>query len=65
MKTKNKTIIFSTGVHLQSVECAINGKKQWRWIAVGFEDDSFLDGKAVNPVEYGNQEEKLIEKFED
>jgi len=40
MKTKSQTTIFSTGVHLQSVECVINRKKQWRWIAVGFEDES-------------------------
>lgn len=64
-KINNKRGIFSTGVFLESVECIINGKKQWRWVAVGFEDDSFLDGKAVNPVEYANKQEKLIEKFKD
>ena len=26
MKTKNQITIFSTGVHLQSVECFIDGK---------------------------------------
>ncbi|MBU3925512.1 hypothetical protein KKB43_00450 [Patescibacteria group bacterium] len=65
MKTKNQTIIFSTGVHLQSEECIINGRRQWRWVAVGFEDDSFLGGRAVNPAEYANKKEKLIEKFKD
>lgn len=63
MKTKNQTIIFSTGVHLQSVECIINGKKQWRWVAAGFEDESFLNGSTINPIEYANKQEKLIEEF--
>lgn len=30
MKTKNQTTIFSTEVHLQSVECLIDGKKQFK-----------------------------------
>ncbi|MDI6752135.1 MAG: hypothetical protein QME07_04670 [bacterium] len=62
---KNQTTIFSTGVHLQSVECVINGKKQWRWVATGFEDESFLNGKATNPFEYAEKQESLIEKFQD
>ncbi len=63
MKAKNQTTIFSTGVHLQSVECVINGKKQWRWVAVGFEDESFLDGKAINPIDYSDNERGMVEKF--
>lgn len=65
MKTKNTTTIFSTGVFLESAECVINGKKQWRWVAVNFEDESFLNGKAINPIEYANKKEKLIEIFKD
>ncbi|PIU83819.1 MAG: hypothetical protein COS68_02020 [Elusimicrobia bacterium CG06_land_8_20_14_3_00_38_11] len=57
-------IIFSTGVHLQAVKCIINGKKQWRWVAVGFEDDSFLNGKTINPMEYANESRKMIQKFD-
>lgn len=64
-KIKNKTEIYSTGVFLESVECVVNGKKQWRWIAVNFEEESFLNGKAVNPIEYSNKREKLIEIFKD
>lgn len=63
MKTKSQITIFSTGVHLQSVECVINGKKQWRWVAVGFEDESFLNGKAINLVEYSNRQKDLVKKF--
>ncbi|HLD26395.1 MAG TPA: hypothetical protein VJB63_00335 [Patescibacteria group bacterium] len=37
MNKGNQRHIFSTGVYLQSVECVVNGKKQWRWVAVGFE----------------------------
>ncbi|MFH0771363.1 MAG: hypothetical protein V1933_01945 [Candidatus Omnitrophota bacterium] len=64
METKNKITIFSTGVHLQSEECVINGKKQWRWVAIGFEDESFMNGKAVNPVEYAQEQKNLIKKFQ-
>lgn len=60
---ENSKIIFSTGVHLQSVECVIDGKKQWRWVAVGFEDESFLDGKAINPLEYAEKQKILSKNF--
>lgn len=62
-KINNKKEIFSTGVFLRSVECVINGKKQWRWVAVGFEDESFLNGKAVNSIEYADEKGKLVETF--
>lgn len=65
MKTKNQTTIFSTGVYFPSVECSTDGKKQWRWIATGFEDESFLNGEAINPVEYAEKQESLVEKFQD
>lgn len=63
MKVKNRTVIFSTGVHLQSVLCVIDEMKQWRWVAIGFEDDSFLNGKAINPIEYADKQDDLVEKF--
>jgi len=63
MTTHNKPIIFSTGVHLQALECKIYGKKQWRWVAIGFEDESFLNGKAINPIEYAKCQKKLIKRF--
>lgn len=61
-RTKNSGAkeIFSTGVFLESVECIINGQKQWRWIANRFEDDSFLNGSTIIPLEYANKAEKLI-----
>ena len=64
MKNHNsKTVIFSTGAHLQAVECIINGIKQWRWVAVGFEDDSFLNGEMINPIDYADKKSSLIEKI--
>ena len=39
--------------------------KQWRWVATGFEDDSFLNGKAINPVEYADKQNDLVERFQD
>ena len=57
--------IFSTGVHLQSVECVINRKKQWRWVAIGFEDESFMNGEAINPIEYAKEQETLASNFQD
>lgn len=52
--------IFATGVFLQPVKCTINEKEQWRWVTVGFEDDSFYNGEAINPNEYGESVEELI-----
>ena len=63
METIYQTTIFSTGVHLQSVECLIDSKKQWRWVAIGFEDESFLNGRAINPIEYGDNENELVEEL--
>lgn len=59
-----KDKIFATGVFLQPVTCIINGKAQWRWVAVGFEDDSFLNGETINPNEYAESIEGLITEFE-
>ena len=52
--------IFSTGVFLKPEKVIINKKEQWRWIAVGFEDDSFLNGNYINPYEYSDTFEGLI-----
>jgi hypothetical protein len=56
--------IFSTGVHLQAVEVEINGKKQWRWIAVGFEDDTYFDGEIIDVNDYANTFEGLFKEVE-
>lgn len=50
---------------MQAVECVIYGRKQWRWIAVGFEDESFLNGRTIDPVEYSDDQNDLINEFPD
>ena len=52
--------IFATGVFLQPIECVLNGKKQWRWVAVGFEDDSYYNGKSIDIYDYADTLEGLI-----
>jgi hypothetical protein len=64
--TQNSEVkeIFSTGVFLQAVECVINSKKQWRWVAVSFEDESFLNGRTINAIEYADKQINLIKFFQ-
>jgi hypothetical protein len=57
--------IFATGVFLQPVKCTINGIEQWRWVAVGFEDESFFGGLIVDPVEYGDNLEDMLNLIEE
>jgi hypothetical protein len=56
--------IFATGVFLQPVKCNINGREQWRWVAVSFEDDSYYDGEFVDPVEYADNLEDMLNPTE-
>lgn len=53
--------IFATGVFLQPVKCTINGIEQWRWVAVGFEDDSYYDGEIIDIYDYADTLEGLID----
>lgn len=62
-KTTHNTQIFSTGVHLQAIKCRINNQSQWRWVAVNFEDESYMNGGAINPVEYAEKQKDMIKKF--
>lgn len=62
--TVNDTI-FATGVFLSPTKQIVNGIEEWCWIAVGFEDDSFLNGELINPNEYATKLEDLVENFED
>ena len=57
--------IFATGVFLQPVDCEINGKRQWRWVAVGFEDDSYLNGERIDICDYADNIEGLIAESEE
>jgi len=54
------TVLFSTGVYLKPQRIEINGKFQWRWISVGFEDSSFLDGDEIEVYDYSDKVENLL-----
>lgn len=58
-----KLTIYSTGTYLQSIKCNINGRKQYRWVAIGFEDESFLNGHAINPNTYSDNGNNMVNKF--
>ncbi|MBC7798859.1 MAG: hypothetical protein H7Z37_18475 [Pyrinomonadaceae bacterium] len=60
IKLSSDDKIFATGVFLQPVKCVINNIEQWRWVAVGFEDDSFFDGEIVEPCDYADDLDGLI-----
>lgn len=57
--------IFATGVFLQPVNCVINGKQQWRWVAVGFEDDSYYGGELIDVYDYADTIENLVAESEE
>ncbi len=52
--------IYATGVYLQPVKAIINGNEQWRWVAVGFENDSFYDGEIINVYDYSDTFKGLL-----
>jgi len=60
----DKDKIFATGVFLQPVKCTINQVEQWRWVAVGFEDDSYYDGNVIDIYDYADTLEGLIDNSE-
>ncbi len=65
IKIKETDYIFSTGVFLKPQKCIINGIEQWRWIAIGFEDDSYLYGEYIDVYDYANTLEGLVIPEED
>ena len=70
MNTNNKVQItpndkiFSTGAYLQAVEVKIGEIKQWRWLVVGFEEDSFFNGETIDLNDYANSIEGLVKDSE-
>lgn len=57
--------IYATGVFLQPVKCVINNKEQWRWVAVGFEDETYFDGNFINVFDYSDTFEGLFAQEEE
>jgi len=43
------------------MKCIIDDEEQWRWVVVCFEDDSFMDGDVVFPVDYASAIKDLLE----
>ena len=52
--------VFSTGVYLKPEKVIINEKEQWRWVAVGFEDDTYFNGNHIELNDYADKFEYLI-----
>lgn len=52
--------IFTTGAYLKAIECIIDGRKQWRWVVVGFEDDTYFNGEIVDIQDYADSFEDLF-----
>jgi hypothetical protein len=53
--------IFTTGSYLQAFEVEINGIKQWRWILVGQEGNTYFNGESINVYDYADSFVNLIQ----
>lgn len=51
--------MYTNGAHLRSMQLE-NGR--WIWSVESFEDDSFMDGVEVSPVEDADSEEGLLKQ---
>jgi len=54
--------IYTIGAFLKPAQVVINGKKQWRWIVVGFEDSTFFDGKEIEVYDYSETFDCLLKE---
>ena len=58
--------IFTTGAYCEPRQWTdADGKTQWRWIVVGFEDDSYQDGDYVSPVVSADTRDNLMEEIDE
>ncbi len=57
--------IFATGVFLRPAKCTINGIEQWRWVAVGFESDSYYNGNVIEIYDYADTFEGLFDNSQE
>jgi len=65
MKPKRKYYgdsIFTNGAFVTPVKIIIHGVEEWRWLVSSFEDDSFLNGKYVDPKESANSLQDILEE---
>jgi|GEM_PF-980293 len=56
--------IYASGVYLQAIEVVIDDTKQWRWVSVGFNDDTYFDGETIDVYDYANSFQGLIKTTE-
>jgi hypothetical protein len=56
--------IYASGVYLQAIEVVIDDTKQWRWVSVGFNDDTYFDGETIDVYNYANSFQGLIKTTE-
>ena len=55
-----KTIFYTTGAFIQPVKLTReNGREVWLWVVTEFDGDTFHNGIAYNPKEYGDTKEEL------
>lgn len=66
MSNKSKILesntLYTVGAFLKPMRVEIGGKKQWRWIVIGFEDSTFLDGKEIDVYDYSETIEGLLKE---
>lgn len=55
-------IVYTTGAFLKPIQIDIDGEKQWRWVVIGFEDSSFLDGEDIGLYDYADNIESLVKE---
>lgn len=56
--------IYASGVYLQAIEVVIDDTKQWRWVSVGFNDDTYFDEETIDVYDYANSFQGLIKTTE-
>ncbi len=52
--------IFTNGAFVTPVKVKMDGVDEWRWVESTFEDDSFYNGKSVNPIESAKKTNNLL-----
>lgn len=58
--------IFTDGAFCEPLECVDpeTGQKIWRWVVASFEDDSYMDGEYVEPVNAAKTRSELMNEIE-
>lgn len=54
-------VIYTNGAYVSAAKVTVNAREVWCWIAESFEDDSYFDGKVINPRESAFDKDDLLE----